>query len=139
MLIKVLSLNKTIEARIRPVSNSANNDQKIEKIVQISLQKLIFNDEECSIIMIRDITALKRLTKVENKNKATSLMTASVSHELLTPLKCISSFGKELMTLITSTKVRYKAELIVSTTNLVISQIKFLLDKNLLDQNVFAP
>ena len=82
---------------------------------------------------IRDITAFKKLLKADNKNRVTSLMTASVSHELLTPLKCISSFGNELSTLITHVKLKYKAELIVSTSNLVISQVKFLLDKNLLD------
>ena len=124
---------------MRLVCNSSDKNSQNDKIVQISLQKLIFNDEECNILRIRDITAFKRLTKVENNNRATGLMSASVSHELLTPLKCISSFGKELMTFITNSKIRYKAELIVSTTDLVISQIKFLLDKNLLDQNVFAP
>jgi len=66
-------------------------------------------------------------------------LTASVSHELLTPLKCICSFGNQLVTLLPNAKHRYKAELIVSTSNLVMSQVKFLLDKNLLDQNVFNP
>lgn len=63
---------------------------------------MIFNEEECIILMIRDITAFKKLNKAENKNRVTGLLTASVSHELLTPLKCISSFGKELMVLISN-------------------------------------
>lgn len=91
------------------------------------------------MLEIRDVTAFRKLIKVENENRITSLLTASVSHELLTPLKCICSFGNQLITLITNSKIRYKAELIVSTSNLVMSQVKFLLDKNLLDHNVFNP
>jgi len=87
----------------------------------------------CKIIKIRDITDLKRLSESENQNRVTSLLTASVSHELLTPLKCITSFGQELARLVTHSKLKYKAELIVSTSNLVMSQVKFLLDKNMLD------
>lgn len=91
------------------------------------------------MLKIRDITAFKKLNQVENENRITGLLTASVSHELLTPLKCISSFGNQLVTLLSNVKLKYKAELIVSTSNLVMSQVKFLLDKNLLDQNVFKP
>lgn len=43
------------------------------------------------------------------------------------------------MILISNTKLKYKAELIVSTSNMIMSQVKFLLDKNLLDQKVFQP
>jgi hypothetical protein len=59
---------KTIEAKVKPVSYGNDGNSNSFKIVQISVQKLIFNDEECSILRIRDITALKRLNKVERKN-----------------------------------------------------------------------
>lgn len=136
----VLNLTNGLEAKIiqsNPVS--IIKSETVEKIVQIKLQNLIYNDEECYILTIRDLTSSKRLSEVENKNRVTGLLTASVSHELLTPLKCIGSFGKELVYLITDKKTKYKAELIVSTSNLVMSQVKFLLDKNLLDQDVFTP
>jgi len=46
----------------------------------------------------------------------TSLLTASVSHELLTPLKCIGSFSNELVRELTHRKLKYKAELVFSTS-----------------------
>ena len=73
---------------------------------------------------IRDVTALKKLAKAEDDNKVMQLLTASVSHELVTPLKCIGSFAKELIGLISNKKLRYKVELISSTSKMLLSQIK---------------
>jgi K+-sensing histidine kinase KdpD len=67
------------------------------------------------------------------------LLTASVSHELITPLKCISAFSTELVSQLTIPRMKYKAELIFSTSKMLLSQVKILLDKNLLDQKVFVP
>ena len=52
-------------------------------------QNIIYDEIECQILCLRDVSALKNLTKAEEDKKMTSLLTASVSHELLTPLKCI--------------------------------------------------
>lgn len=57
---------------------------------------MIYNDQECNIVKIRDITASEKLKKAKDQNNLMGLMTASVSHEFLTPLKCISSFAKEI-------------------------------------------
>ncbi len=65
--------------------------------VQISFQSIIFNDEYCMILRIRDITAHKQLEKAQSENKMLSLLQASVSHELITPIKCIGSFAQELV------------------------------------------
>jgi len=53
---------------------------------------------------------------IQNENKLMSKLQTSVSHELITPLKCIGSFSEELMALLTNEKPRYKAELIFSTS-----------------------
>ena len=70
--------------------------------VQITQQTIFYNNKECRILNIRDVTALKKLAIAEEDNKVMSLVTASVSHELITPLKCIGSFSKELITLSTN-------------------------------------
>jgi hypothetical protein len=79
-----------------------NTDDKFEKylFVQITYQNIFYNNRECKILNIRDVTALKQLAKAEEDNRLTQLLTASVSHELITPLKCIGSFAKELQTLL---------------------------------------
>ena len=69
-----------------------------------------------------------------------TFLQASVSHELMTPIKCIGSFSQELVFALSSNpSLKYKAELIVSTSKILLSQIKFLLDKSMIDQKVFAP
>lgn len=68
-----------------------------------------------------------------------SLLTASVSHELIAPLKCIGSFSVDLIAQIPDPKTRYKVELIFSTSNMLLAQVKFLLDKNLLEKKLFVP
>jgi signal transduction histidine kinase len=82
------------------LKNEPHDSQKEKLKIQISHQKLIFNDQECNIVKIRDITASEKLKKVKDQNKLMGLMTASVSHEFLTPLKCISSFAEEIQSLI---------------------------------------
>jgi len=68
--------------------------------VQVTHQNIFYNNRECKILNIRDVTALKKLAKAEDENKVMQLLTASVSHELITPLKCIGSFANELVGLI---------------------------------------
>ncbi len=73
------------------------------------------------------------------ENRMLSLLTASVSHEMLTPLKCIIEFALSLMNELNKSPQRYTAELILSTSKLLLSQVKMLLDKNLLDNDHFVP
>jgi hypothetical protein len=87
-------------AKIKPINASTSVSSDIK--VSISFQKLLFNEKDCQILRLRDITANKKLQKVQTENKMLSLLTASVSHELLNPIKCIETFAKELFTLITS-------------------------------------
>jgi hypothetical protein len=67
-----------------------------------------------------------------------NLLTSSVTHEMLTPLKCIVQFGTKLLKSRDPFVVK-EAELIVSTANLLLSQVNQILDKNMLDNNAFAP
>ena len=75
-----------------------------------------------------------QLQKAQNENKMLSFLQASVSHELLTPIKCIASFAQELVyALFSSGNLKYKSDLIHSTSKILLSQVKFLLDKSMLD------
>jgi len=74
---------------------------------------------------------------VENEHKLLSLLTASVSHEMLTPIKCIVQMTKSLSENLKTGEFKYEAKLILSTTKLLMSQVKILLDKNLLDRDHF--
>lgn len=65
-----------------------------------------------------------------------TLHTSSVSHEMITPLKCIIKLGRDL-TKSNDERVSKQADLIVSTTGLILQQVKLILDKNMLDNNSF--
>lgn len=61
----------------------------------------------------------------------------SVTHEMLTPLQCIVSFAKSLDKELTHSAKRKDAQMISLTASLVLSQIKLMLDKSLLENNRF--
>ena len=53
----------------------------------MNLTNLIFNKEECKVATFRDITRSKQLVKVEKDNKLLHMLSSSVTHEMVTPLK----------------------------------------------------
>ena len=68
-----------------------------------------------------------------------TLMASSVTHEMLTPLKCIISFAKSLTSQLKHYESQRKAvELISVTANLILYQMKMLLDENMLCANTFT-
>jgi len=65
---------------------------------------------------------------------------SSVTHELITPIRCIIQFSKELTSNLKRDSKRYKmAWVIYTSAKLIYSQVNNLLDKNLLDKNLFSP
>jgi len=91
------------------------------------------------VLTIRDLTAQLKLEQAEQKSSLLSLLTSSVSHELITPIRCMVTFGNELVNSKLKDKIKRKASLIVNTGKLVLTQIKMLLDRNMLENGNFAP
>jgi signal transduction histidine kinase len=91
------------------------------------------------VLTIRDLTAQLKLEQAEQKSSLLSLLTSSVSHELITPIRCMVTFGNELVSSNLKDKNKRKASLIVNTGKLVLTQIKMLLDRNMLENGNFAP
>jgi two-component system sensor histidine kinase/response regulator len=46
--------------------------------------------------MVRDLTRLILADKIENENKFFNKLTATVSHEMMTPLSCIITIAKSV-------------------------------------------
>ena len=67
------------------------------------------------------------------------LMSAGVSHELITPLKCVLQLTRSLMKRISDPNQIKQARLITDTTNLLLAQVKCFLDKNTIEANKFRP
>jgi signal transduction histidine kinase len=105
----------------------------------MDFQSLIYNAKQCQVLTVRDITQIERLAKLSADNKMLSLLTSSVTHEMITPLKCIIEFALRILNISKDPALVKEARLIVSTSKLLLSQVKLSLDKNMLDNGLFAP
>ena len=70
----------------------------------------MFKGKECLMLTIRDVDKLISVEKIENENKFFNTLTSTVSHEMMTPLNCIITFGRSFY----DTKYRAKAKMIVN-------------------------
>jgi signal transduction histidine kinase len=66
-------------------------------------------------------------------------VTATVSHELLTPIRSIIAFAQILLEQVTDTDAIHKLQLILNCSQILFAQVKLLLDQNLIDGNHFVP
>lgn len=89
------------------------------------------------MLKLRDISHLKRLAKQEQELKIFELVTSSVTHEMITPLKSISFLSKRLGETLKSQIGQKDAILIYNTSQILLSEVKLLLDRNMLDNNRF--
>ena len=67
------------------------------------------------------------------------MLHASVSHEMMTPLRCITSFGLAAAQEASGPAQKKKIDLIVYTAKLLQCQFKDLLDRNLLEKGMIDP
>lgn len=67
------------------------------------------------------------------------MVTSSVTHDMITPLRSVSCLSKRLSETLENTNGHKDALLIYNTSQILLSQVKLLLDKNLLDNNRFMP
>jgi hypothetical protein len=85
------------------------------------------------VLTIRDISELDKVAKLEADNKMVTLYTSSITHELLAPLKCIIELGNVILRKVKDPKTIEHINLVISTAQLLLSEVKLLLDKNLLE------
>lgn len=114
------------------------------KSVQITRTELIYNGQESVLLKIRDISDIREKEKLSAEIKMLSLMASSVSHEMITPMRCIvhlaGGLEKKLEDIIRSDRsIGKDINLIVKSAQLLLNQVKGYLDRDLLTQNMFVP
>jgi signal transduction histidine kinase len=70
---------------------------------------------------MRDITEIRKFSKISENNKMLTLLTSSVTHEMITPLKCILQFTINVLEKTTDPVLKKELELILITTQLLLS------------------
>jgi K+-sensing histidine kinase KdpD len=84
------------------------------------------------------MTHIRRLIQAEQENLKFQLRESTVSHELLTPLKCIAQMSKDMFETqdarIRADCLKDNPQLIFNTAKLLLAQMNDILDNRLLDQ-----
>lgn len=60
------------------------------------MYQLIFNERECLVFNIRDITEIQASEKLKSEVKILGLYSSTISHEMLLPLKNIIAVSSSL-------------------------------------------
>lgn len=73
-----------------PSLSSTNKTDKKDnfKLVTIRAKDFIYDGQECKIVTLRDMSNVRNYAKIQER-KIMQLIVFGVSHEMLTPLKCI--------------------------------------------------
>ena len=87
---------------------------------------------------------MKENAKLSAEFKMLSLMASSVSHEMLTPMRCIINLTKGVEKRLEKQiredpQVGKELDLVVKTGMLLLNQVKGYLDRDMLTQNMFKP
>ena len=77
--------------------------------MELQLSNMILDKEQYRVATFNDQTESRRLAEVESNNRLLTLLQSSVTHEMLTPLKCIISFAKSLDRVLKHSKKRKDA------------------------------
>ena len=109
-----------------------------EITLQVTIQSLIFEMQECRVITFVDMTHLKLLVQAEQQNMKMQIRESTVSHELLAPLRCIVRLSKDLIEPADerdrATFMMQNPLIIYNTGKLILAQMNDILDNRMLDR-----
>ena len=89
----IFELQHQVLAKLKvPACPPQTNRESMDVLVKCS--DMIYNGKECRILLIRDVSQVKENAKLNAEFKMLSLMASSVSHEMLTPMRCIINLTK---------------------------------------------
>jgi signal transduction histidine kinase len=109
------------------------------KTIEVSCQKVTFETENnCLMLTFRDISHLQKLQDQQKKLEVIDAVTANVAHNMITPLKSISLLSQNIAVNKGSNHSK-DATLVYSTSQLLLSEVMLLLDRNQLDKERFQP
>lgn len=57
---------------------------------------MIFNNKQCKVVTLRDISSLNEVAKLSADNKMLNLISSQISHEMLTPLRAIIQITEQV-------------------------------------------
>ena len=122
----------------RAVSMVMKNAEGATRYLELQMNSISLNKEEYRVATFHEMTESKRLARSEANTRMVQLLSSSVTHEMVTPLKCIISFANSLQKELKHSPKCKEAELIYVTAKLLLSEVKLLLDQNMIQNEIFT-
>jgi signal transduction histidine kinase len=89
------------------------------------------------MLICHDISQIKENLRLQELNKATNLMASYMSHEMITPLQCVSQLADKVSQDV-DLENKYYLRTINTTIKLLLSTIKENLDSSMLSVSQFV-
>lgn len=89
------------------------------------------------MLSVRDLTDIYRLQKSVQDKEVSRMLAATLTHEMMTPLDCIGTFARRILTSKTEKEARHFADLIATSSKMLRLQMRNMLDRSLLEAGTF--
>ena len=80
----------------KAISMVMKNAEGATRYLDLQMSSISLNKEEYRVATFHEMTESKRLARSEANTRMVQLLSSSVTHEMVTPLKCIISFANSL-------------------------------------------
>lgn len=112
-----------------------------KKMYHLKKQSLHFENKQCMVLILYDVSQLLRNQSLVSQNKLIQLVSSSCTHELLAPIRCIIQLASSLLDKLhdQSAFVLSDLNVIFNTASFLLNQVQANLDQSLLEQNKFTP
>jgi len=102
------------------------------------VRKLVFNDKECCILILKNLTSAFRFKKASEMKENMHMLTTTVSHEMRMPLELVIGICRIMLA---QTKDKHFIELITviqSSTKILLCRVNDLLDSSTMEKGTFT-
>lgn len=107
------------------------------KYLKLNLNTILLQGEAYTIATFEDVSEAKRLKLIEEKVKLLELYNSMVTHDLITPLKCMIRIVGRLVDQVSDSCGGLK--LVHDTARMMLGHVLLLLDKQLIEGKNFTP
>jgi len=101
------------------------------------MRKLVFNDKECRILILKDMTSAFRLKKASEMGQNMKMLTTTVSHEMRLPLESVITMCKILLSWTRDKRIIELVNSILSANKIILCRVCDLLDLSTLEKGSF--
>lgn len=106
------------EMLVSPSSSSTGTGE--HRLFKVEHQPFIFEQKTCTVITLREVTQIRKVSELTAKNKFMQLMNSSVSHEMLAPLRCIVQISDNMRKKVPKAK-RAEPQTILNTASFLLN------------------